>query len=71
MATVEYGKCSICGQKSTVLRKYYYYPFPCECCGNEHAELVFHCENCKPKPPKVIKVTLKHDVALKLRLEEE
>lgn len=58
----EAGKCDICGQEVVGLaRKYYYYDVKCECCNKEsdpHFEIVYHCSNCQPKPPKQIKAWL-------------
>lgn len=52
----ELTRCSICGHKSVVERKYYYYDINCECCnGKHHFEIVRYCSKCKPEPPlKVI-----------------
>ena len=55
----ELGICQLCNKQDTiVLRKYYYYDIKCECCmvtheGNGvHAEMVYHCIDCEPKPPR-------------------
>ena len=65
---LEIGTCDICGkQEVPVSRKYYYYPhIKCECHGPNHFDLVRHCKNCKPHPPRETRIVLSHDNALKL-----
>lgn len=51
---VESGTCAVCSKEGPIDRKYYYYDIVCECCNNkddEHFEIVYHCKDCKPKPP--------------------
>lgn len=55
----EFGYCDICKEQDFVTRKYYNYDIKCECCGNRHFEIVYHCPNCTPSPPKQITVTVK------------
>lgn len=58
---VESNKCSVCGQVGIVNRTYYYYPIKCNCCNNKddtHFEIVYTCEDCIPKPTRVIKVVI-------------
>lgn len=58
----EFGKCEICGKKSILNRKYYYYNINCECCASsekKHFEIVRYCDNCNPKPPQKISVYVK------------
>ena len=59
---VEVSKCDICGNEGPVQRKYYHYKIKCECCSSggkpQHFEIVRHCSNCTPKPPKYIKPQL-------------
>lgn len=57
MVSVEFGTCSICGKKSIVGRKYYYYDIVCTCCissEKKHFEIVWYCPDCTPVPPKKI-----------------
>lgn len=56
---IEFGSCSICGSSGQISRKYYNYDIKCECCSNKHFEIVYHCANCTPSPPKQITVTVK------------
>lgn len=60
MNEAEYGKCECCGKEATLKRKYYYYyGAPCECHKpEEHFELVRHCSDCKPQPPKTTTMTI-------------
>lgn len=47
------GKCDICGKDNIeIQRKYYHYDIKCECHSPRHFEIVEHCKNCTPKPPK-------------------
>lgn len=58
----EIATCSICGNITNVTRHYYYYDIKCDCCNNRednHFEIVWHCANCKPVPPRSIKVWIK------------
>lgn len=51
--SIEIDFCDFCHEKKQVERKYYYYPFDCECCGGQyHFQYVRHCKDCEPKPPK-------------------
>lgn len=61
MGDIEQGTCDICKQDKPLQRKYYYYDIKCECCRTEegqHFEIVFHCNDCIPKPPLRVKVSL-------------
>ena len=58
MGEIEVGYCDICHKQAQVQRKYYHYDVNCECCGNNHFEIVKYCENCKPKPPHRISVIM-------------
>ena len=61
MGEQEFSKCDICGQDAHVDRKYYYYDVKCECCNSKdspHFEIVRHCANCEPKPPRRISLSL-------------
>ena len=60
MGDIEVDYCDICHQKKQVSRKYYYYGIACDCCGssNGHFEIVRHCEDCTPQPPKYISVMM-------------
>lgn len=59
MGDVEYGKCDICLEMDNLSRRYYYFPIPCECCSNQHFEIVRHCKNCKPEQPAYTKPMLR------------
>lgn len=59
---IEIGTCKFCGAENVPLqRKYYYYNIDCECCGKEgyHFEIVKHCKDCTPRPPRIITVEMK------------
>jgi len=59
---VELGRCSICGKDRPVSRKYYYYDIKCECCNgkdDDHFEIVWHCNLCKPVPPEIVSLVIK------------
>ena len=58
---IEYGKCDMCGKEAPLSRKYYRYDIKCDCCNSkkdDHFELVRYCSECKPKPPRVVKVII-------------
>ena len=62
MGEQEFNACSICGEKTIVERKYYYYDIKCDCCSsanNKHFEIVWYCRKCKPVPPRKIRVVIK------------
>lgn len=66
MSEIEQGNCDMCSQKDIhVNRKYYYYDLECECCGSRHDgkkvhfEIVYHCNDCEPKPPRSVKAMIK------------
>lgn len=52
MGDIEYGTCEICGLDSNLERKYFYYDVKCNCHSPSHFELVRHCSQCIPLPPK-------------------
>jgi len=60
MNSIELGTCQICNKDTQVFRKYYYYDIKCECClvthdsKRVHAEIIYYCQDCEPKPPKTI-----------------
>ncbi len=59
---IEFANCDICNIQSPVQRKYYYYDIKCDCCNNkndDHFEIVRFCQNCVPKTPRLISVSLK------------
>jgi hypothetical protein len=66
MGEIEWGKCEICDNKGQLHRKYYMYGIKCECCSNEHFEIVWHCENCEPKDPGVRKIQLSNKLKHKI-----
>lgn len=54
--------CSVCGKRGSVIRTYYHYNVPCECClGGRHFEIVRTCPDCKPVPPRRISVVAQPD----------
>lgn len=60
MGQIMIGKCQICGKENVPLkRKYYYYGLKCECHSPEHFEIVEHCKDCIPKPPKKTTISIK------------
>lgn len=62
MNSVEFTKCDICGKQDVVLRQYYYYRIPCECCiGDRHFEIVRYCKECTPVPPRRISAVVQLD----------
>ncbi len=63
VGTSESGTCDICKTEChSLARKYYKYDVDCECCGGAakdyHFEIVKHCFNCEPKPPKKITASM-------------
>ena len=59
MGDVEHGICEICGKEDFLQRTYFRYDFKCECHSPQHFELVIHCKDCVPKPPKSTIVYIK------------
>lgn len=60
-ADIEYGNCDVCNDKSSLNRKYYYNDIKCSCCNSkkdDHFEIVRHCNNCEPKAPNNINVSI-------------
>jgi hypothetical protein len=55
---MEYGTCEYCGNEGPVGRHYYRYGIKCECCSDEHFEIVWHCAKCEPKDPGIRKIQL-------------
>lgn len=56
---IEFGYCDYCGKECDIHRKYYYYGIKCECHSQEHFEIVFYCNDCKPKSPRRTSIALK------------
>lgn len=62
MASIEFGKCDICGKETALTRTYFKYRIgSCECCDSKlndgtkgHFEVVHHCNECIPHLPTVI-----------------
>lgn len=72
MGDIEIDYCDICHEKTQVMRKYYNYNINCDCCGGQyHFEIVRHCKNCEPKPPKWIKAEVKPIEERKRKIEPE
>ena len=59
VGSVEVNNCSICGNLTEVSRKYYHYGIKCDCHSPEHFEIVWHCKNCTPIPPKKTTIYIK------------
>lgn len=60
MRETEIGNCSVCKNESIpVNRKYYHYGIKCDCHSPDHFEIVYHCSNCTPIPPKTTLVHIK------------
>lgn len=59
--SVEVGDCSVCGKKEVIgiNRKYFHYDIKCDCHSPTHFEIVHHCNDCIPKPPKKTVVYIK------------
>lgn len=73
MSESESGICDICKRPKTLLRKYYYFKIPCECCSDMHFEICRYCHECKPQVPLKTKIIIKdingNDVHLSLLTE--
>ena len=57
MDSSEFGTCDMCKKEDSINREYYYYEFECDCCNKKqdpHFEIVRYCNNCVPRPPRVI-----------------
>lgn len=59
MIQAEHGKCDMCGKDKNLRRAYYYYGIKCECHSPEHFEMVRHCGDCHPEPPKETTIRVK------------
>jgi len=59
--SVEINDCSICGKKGVVgiNRKYFHYNIKCDCHSPMHFEMIYHCNDCIPIPPKKTVVYIK------------
>ena len=53
----ERDTCDICKTYTYVKRQYYIYDEICDCCSPKHFEVVRHCAECTPKPPKHTSIT--------------
>jgi hypothetical protein len=58
MNCIEHGKCDVCGKERGLNRVTYHYGIKCECHSPDHFEIVRHCSDCKPKPPRKTWVTM-------------
>jgi hypothetical protein len=57
---VEFGNCKICKKEDIPInRRYYHYDIKCECHSPNHFEIVYHCNNCEPKPPQKTQIWIK------------
>lgn len=70
MGDIESGKCDICRKFSYLNRKYYRYDIKCECHSPYHFDLVYHCNDCTPTPPKETKIILKVETLKDIRKEK-
>lgn len=55
---IEWANCNYCDYEGPINRHYFKYDINCECCNNKHSEIVWHCDNCKPKDPGIRKIQL-------------
>jgi hypothetical protein len=55
----EFGKCEVCGREGIVNRTYFHYDIPCECHGEKHFEIAWHCATCTPKEPELVSISVK------------
>lgn len=58
---IEYGTCDMCKKEAHINRKYYRYDIKCDCCNSKdkpHFEIVRYCNECEPKPPRKVNVSL-------------
>ena len=54
---IEMGTCEVCQKEGVILnRKYFNYPFICDCHSPNHFELVKYCNDCVPLSPDYTKV---------------
>ena len=58
--TMMIGKCDVCKEANVYLaRKYFRYDIDCSCCNsNYHFISVNYCNNCEPKEPHEIRISL-------------
>jgi hypothetical protein len=63
---VEWGTCEYCGKEGPVDRTYFRYDIDCNCCNNNHFEIVWHCSKCEPTDPGVKKIELSNELKHKL-----
>ena len=62
----EYGVCNVCNKEGGVERTYFRYGIKCECCGDIHFEIVWHCVGCVPNKPKISKIVLSKELKHKI-----
>lgn len=55
---VEWGYCEYCKYEGQINRHYFRYDINCECCNNNHFEIVWHCNNCQPIDPGVRQIKI-------------
>lgn len=55
---IEWANCNYCDYEGPINRHYFKYDINCECCNNKHSEIVWHCDNCKPKDTGIRKIQL-------------
>ena len=66
MGDSEWGICEYCKKGGPVGRTYFNYEINCECCSNNHFEIVWHCGKCEPKDPGIRKIKLSNELKHKL-----
>lgn len=68
MGEIEWGKCEYCGTEGRLNRTYFRYDIKCECCNNNHFEIIWHCDKCEPVDHGVRKIQIsaeeKHKIFL-------
>jgi hypothetical protein len=62
----EYGVCNVCNKEGSLARTYFHYGIKCECCGDIHFEIVWHCAGCAPTKPEISKITLSKELKHKI-----
>ena len=63
---VEWGTCEYCEKEGPLDRTYFRYDINCECCNNNHFEIVWHCYTCEPKDPGIRKIKLSNEIKHKI-----
>ena len=56
---IEFGKCEVCGEETSLVRTYFRYDVKCECHSQYHSEMVRHCAGCVPEEPAKTRIVVK------------